>query len=88
MKEDWSSLAFILASQYRKKVILTLREKPMTPIMISDKTELYLSHVSLTLNQLEKKGLVVCLTPNVRKGKLFDLTKDGKNILNHLKESN
>ena len=77
-------LGFVLASEYRKKVILALKDKPLTPATISNKTKLYPSHVSLTLLELTKKNLVSCLTPKLRKGKLYDLTKNGHGLLKHL----
>jgi len=35
---------------------------------------------------LKKKGIVKCLTPNVRKGKIYGLTRDGKEILEKIKK--
>ena len=77
-------LGFVLASEYRKKVMITLKDKPLTPTTISDKTDLYPSHVSLTLAELTKKNVVVCLTPKLRKGRLYDLTKEGRDVLKHM----
>lgn len=77
-------LGYVLASNYRKKVLLSLEEKALTPTMISEKTGLYAEHVSLTLNQLMEKGLVDSLTPKLRKGKLFDLTAEGRSVLKQL----
>ena len=78
-------LGFVLASDYRKKVMLSLQERPSTPSIISENTALYPSHVSLTLSELVEKKLVVCLTPKLRKGRLYELTKDGQSVLKNLK---
>ena len=66
---------YVLASNYRKKVLLALKEKALTPNVISEKTGIYPTHVSTTLTQLSKMSIVVCLTPKLKKGKLYDLQK-------------
>ena len=77
-------LGYVLASNYRKKVILALQDKPVTPSTISEKTKIYPSHVSLALTELTEQKLIKCLTPKLRKGRLYDLTKEGRNMLKHL----
>ncbi len=64
--------------------MLILKEKALTPNTIAEKTGLHTSHVSLTLSQLTEKNLVVCLTPKLKKGRLYDLTKSGRNVLKHI----
>ncbi len=61
-----------------------LRDKPLTPSGISEKIEIYQSHVSQTLSELSQKKLVVCLTPKLKKGRLYDLTKEGQSMLKKL----
>ena len=77
-------IGYLLASEYRKKVMNSLKDSAFTPGTISKKTELHLSHVSLTLKQLVEKKLVICLTPKLKKGRLYDLTKTGKDLLKHI----
>jgi ArsR family transcriptional regulator, cadmium/lead-responsive transcriptional repressor len=77
-------IGFVLASDYRKKVLLALKEKALTPNRIAEKTGIYPTHVSTTLAQLSKMSIVVCLTPKLKKGKLYDLTKEGRGILNSI----
>jgi predicted transcriptional regulator len=83
---DWSLYGYVVASEYRKKILLSLSERPKSPKEISEETKLHLSHVSLTIYDLIKKGLVKCLTPNLKKGKLFSLTTTGKEIAGLLKK--
>lgn len=64
--------------------MMILKDKPLTPTTISDKTDLYPSHVSLTLSELTEKNLVVCLTPKLKKGRLYGLTKQGRKLLKDL----
>jgi len=37
---------------------------------------------------LEKKGYVICVNPELRKGKLFTLTTKGENILKKISSLN
>ncbi len=61
-----------------------LTEKKVTPIEISKKTGIALSHVSNTLAELLENDLAVCLTPKLKKGRLYDLTSQGKKIVESL----
>jgi predicted transcriptional regulator len=65
--------------------MISLKDNPDTPSGISDKTGIYSSHVSNTLNELVEKELVVCITPKLRKGRLYELTKTGYNLLETIK---
>jgi ArsR family transcriptional regulator, cadmium/lead-responsive transcriptional repressor len=77
-------LGYIKASSYRSKVIKTLLGKKLTPIEIARETDIPLSHVSNTLSELLEKNLVVCLTPELKKGRIYDLTKEGHNVLKNI----
>lgn len=83
-KLKWDKYGYTIASEYRKKVVAVLKQKPRSPKQIADQTTLHLSHVSSTLSDLEEKGIVQCLTPNLRKGKIFSLTEIGKEIAEEL----
>ncbi len=77
-------LGYIKASNYRKKIIKSLQDKKLTPIELAKETDIPLSHVSNTLAELLEKDLVVCLTPKLRKGRLYDLTREGRNVLKNI----
>ena len=84
MTDDSYALGFVLASEYRKKVMIALQDKASTPSVISEKTKIYPSHISNTLSELVEKKLVVCLTPKLKKGRLYELTKTGKGLLKNI----
>ncbi len=84
MTDNSYTLGFVLASEYRKKVMLALQDKLSTPSIISEKTKIYPSHVSTTLAELVEKKLVVCTTPKLRKGRLYELTTTGMEILKNI----
>jgi len=77
-------LGYVKASSYRIKIIKALENKTLIPAEMAKETGITLSHVSNTLTELLKKDLVVCLTPKLRKGRLYELTKDGQSILKKL----
>lgn len=77
---DWKKYGYVLSSTYRQKIILSLKESPKTPKQISLESKLHLSHVSSTIRDLCNGDIVKCLTPDLRKGKIYGLTKDGEEI--------
>ena len=79
-------IAYILASEHRKNIILYLDNELHTPKEIGDAISVRTNHISNLLAQLRKKDLVYCATPNIRKGKLYALSDDGKHVLKYIKE--
>ncbi|MFA4856020.1 MAG: ArsR family transcriptional regulator [archaeon] len=56
-------------------------DKGKTPSMLARSLNVNLSHVSRALSELSAKGLVKCLTPKARKGKIFKRTKQGNALI-------
>lgn len=81
---EWENVGFILASEYRKILLLKLKARPRTPKYLASETNLPLSHVSKTLKELSEKNLIRCLTPSLKKGKIYGLTENGRKILKKL----
>lgn len=73
-------VGFISASTHRQKILAALKEGSKTISQLSDETGMYSSHISSTLKELEGKGLVKCVTPNQRKGKIFVTTEKVREI--------
>jgi DNA-binding transcriptional regulator GbsR (MarR family) len=57
---------------------------PRTPSQLAIATGIHRNHVSQSLKELEEVKVVYCLTPELRKGRLFGLTELGKEIANRL----
>lgn len=83
---DWTAYGYILASDYRKRVVMSIGEEPKTPKKIADSSKLRLNHVSSVLSDLQKKRVVKCLTPKLTRGKIFALTEEGKRIASQLRK--
>ncbi len=82
MSEDinWELIGKIKASEYRTRIVKVLAKGNKTPAELSKELNFHISHVSRALNELEKRGVVKCLTPKLRKGKIYSLTEEGKRI--------
>jgi len=83
---DWNKYGQLISSQYRRKVILNLLTGPMNPKQIANKTGLYLSHVSKTLNELSRLGLINCLTPELKRGRIYRITTEGKEVASYIRD--
>lgn len=68
---------FIVRSSYRKKVFLLL-ENPIRPSEIAKNLDIRLTHITRELRELKKKGLIECLNPKEKVGRLYQLTHKGK----------
>lgn len=78
---NWDLISFVKSSNKRFQILSLLNDAVSTPSDISKKLDIPISHVSSTLSELSERDLIVCLTPERRKTKLFETTKTGKSIL-------
>ena len=72
-------------SSYRVKVIKTLENYPKIPKDIAADCGILQNHISNVLTELSNLGLIVCINPEVKKGRLYRLTKKGKKIIVKIK---
>ena len=81
---NWENLGFIKASKYRKNIILALASRNKTPNDLKSELRMHMTHVSSTLKDLVSKGIVQCLTPDLRKGKIYSLTNAGQELCEYI----
>ena len=74
----------IMASKYKLKVMLELSKGMKTPSQLVKNTGLSASSISRTLKELLKMSVVICITPSLRKGKIYKLTNFGYEILDKI----
>lgn len=77
------NLMYILKSEIRFHIILSLKEEPKSPIELTSK-KFYISHISSNLKKLVEKNYVKCITPQIRKNKKYTLTDKSKKIIKKL----
>ncbi|MBI4154067.1 winged helix-turn-helix transcriptional regulator [Candidatus Woesearchaeota archaeon] len=80
----WKEISFVLGSKQRTRIILAL-ETPMTPTHLAKRTGISLSNMGTKLSDLQRHGIVECLTPRARKGRVYSLTPKGVRILKAVK---
>ncbi|MBW6518828.1 MAG: DUF742 domain-containing protein [ANME-2 cluster archaeon] len=83
---NWDLISFVKSSDKRFRILSLIMDAVSTPSDISAKLDIPISHVSSTLSELSERELVICLTPERRKTKLFQSTENGRNILSKIKE--
>lgn len=82
--EIWGLVGWVKVSPNKTKIIKALDENILTPTEIGKKTKLRTHQVSMYLQHMKEKNMVVCLTENNRKGKLYKNTELGLKILEKL----
>lgn len=63
----------------------SLDEEVKIPSEIANDAEIFQNHISNTLRQLKEHELVECINPEVKRGRLYRLTGNGKKIVKELK---
>ena len=82
MEEKYNKAGYVIGSTYRSKVlnaIYTLGHS--TPTNIAYLCGIRVNHISKILRELKEAGLVKCINPDVRKGRIYCITDEGEQIL-------
>ena len=78
-------IELIKLSKNREKIFKALDGETLKPTNISKKTNITSNNVSRILSQLREKNLVRLLNPETKRGRLYELTDYGKEILDLMK---
>lgn len=79
-------IEFIRLSKNREAILKALQGETLKPTDISKKTNIHRNNVSRILSQLREKELVRLLNPENKRGRLYELTGYGEEILNLMKQ--
>jgi len=82
----WNIHSKIIASKHKQKILSILETGPQTPLIIAEILHASSTYTSTTLSQLVELKMIICLTPDRRKGKLFGLSGEGRDYLNFIKQ--
>jgi DNA-binding MarR family transcriptional regulator len=82
--EILTEISYVQMSKYRIKVMKALDGDVRIPSVIAKDSGIKTNHISKILAELKSHGLVECINPEVRKGRLYRLTDKGDVILNNL----
>ena len=75
------ALSFVKRGKSRQKIIKSLTRHPKMPRDIAQETGIRQSNVSTTLTKLSEQGLVCCVNPEVKRGRVYRLTEKGEEIV-------
>ena len=82
---SWENVSYVVGSKTRKAVLIKL-DTAKTPTILATELHTSITNISRALRELQSKGLVECVTPKARVGKIFKVTQEGKNALAKVKE--
>ena len=74
-------LSYVLSGKIRRKILKALLEIEKTPTILAKEIQTHQSTTSRALADLEKRGLVKCLTPKAKLSRLYAITEAGKKVI-------
>lgn len=77
-------ISYVKISQYRLRVMKTLDGDVKIPSKIAKDAEISQNLISNVLRQLRLRGLIECINPEVKKGRLYRLTELGRDVVENL----
>ena len=81
-EEKLGLAAYVIVSEYRERALIVLNDNNvMMPKYIAEKCMVRSNHISKTLKELKNHGLVVCINEEARKGRLYQITPLGQEIV-------
>lgn len=85
MRNIWKAVSFVKRGKVRKEVLGELANAPATPTEVSKEIKKHRSAVSRAILDLEQEGLVKCLTPSEKLGRLYRATHMGQKVMEKIK---
>ena len=74
-------VAYVMTSSYRTRALTVLyEEKYMIPSHLAKACNVRSNHISKTLKELTQHGLVFCINPEVRKGRVYRISGVGEEV--------
>jgi len=74
-------LSYVLSGKIRRKILKALLEIEKTPTILAKEIQTHQSTTSRALADLERRGLVKCLTPKAKLSRLYAITEAGKKVI-------
>lgn len=86
---DWVKFAWLKRGNRRIQVLTVISKspRPLTINEVKQVSKIAMSQASLTVSELLSEGLIICENPNDKIGRLFSISKEGKEMLELLLES-
>ncbi len=88
MRQTRELYGFVITSKIRLSILQTLGKKsPLLQSEVAKRLDRKQQDISKAVYQLEKEGILECLTPGKGSYKAYTITKLGKEVLNFKLES-
>lgn len=83
---DWQKYGWVKRGKRRQQALGVFNKSPnpLTIKEIHEKAHIALSQASAIVAELEDEGVIECLTPQDKIGKLYRITEEGKEIITTL----
>ena len=81
---SWDDVSYVIRSKTRSAVLLKLATVK-TPTILARELHTSMPNISRALRELESRGLIELVTPEVRLGKIFVASERGKDVASKLK---
>lgn len=78
-------VAYVGISKIRKQILIYIGNDLKYPSQISKDLGFRIQHVSSALKQLKERNLVECVNEDVKVGRLYRSTENGKKVIQKLK---
>jgi DNA-binding transcriptional regulator GbsR (MarR family) len=84
---DWRLYAWIKRGNRRKEVLrlISKSNQPLTAKDIKIQLKISLSQVSFILKELQDKGIILCLNPEDKIGRLYKIKDEYKKMIGEMK---
>ena len=82
--EILTEISYVTISKNRTKVMKSLYNQVKMPSKIAKDTGILTNHVSALLGKRRDHGLVECINPEARKGRLYRLTDKGERVVENI----
>ena len=60
---DWNLVSFVTSGKTRFQILIELNKKETIPSELANIIGVPISHISMSIKELEDKNLIKCLTP-------------------------
>ena len=81
----YDDLSFVIRAKNRKAVFLALGE-PKTPTQLAKELDINIGFISNILIELKERELIVCLSPNEKRHRFYQISKSARKLLEKVNE--
>ena len=88
MKTIMDYVGYVMKNRSRAIVVKHLGKHLMMPSDLAKVTGIHKNHVSRALKELRHANLAVCVSPNIRAGRFYQLSRKGQEVEENMKKVN